>query len=294
MQDKELNAKEIHPLSDFGFPMACHSIAISQNGSKVAAIGVYKPTIKLFDLKAASIKFERHVLSDPLKILSLEENCEKFSVLRSDRAVEFHTKAGLQDMLKTPSQPKDMIYNPVAAELYLGGNYNEIYRFNMAQGRFLKGIPFTGVRMSWSHAHGLLGAISKNSLVFIDTRSKTDVFRTVHNAELLSISQDSTGLKYAVGNEIGEVKEYDFRSIKPLNSYTFGSFIQKIEFAPAGLVAAAGTKLHLIKENTASIDVGFQIYDFVIDNGLLMIGGENPEIKTLLCDAFGTAPAWTV
>lgn len=292
MEYRKLNTVAIRPLPELQFPVACHSICISADGNKVAAVGVYKPTIKLFDLKAGSMKFERHMLCDPLKILSLEGNSEKFIVLRSDRTIEFHTKGGLHDTVRVPEQPRDVLYNPVSAELYFGGNYSEIYRFNMVQGRFLKSIPGAGTRMAWSAVNGLLGAVSKDTVVFIDSRSRDSVFTTRHSGELLSIAQDTSGLKYAVGNDDGDVLEYDLRSPKILASHSLGSFVQKLDFTDTALVAASDTRLSLIHKDVASVDLGFRIYDFAVDGGLILAGGEDPEIKMLFCEELGSAPHW--
>jgi len=294
MEARNLSTTEIRPMAEFHFPLACHSISISKDGNKLAAVGVYKPTIKLFDLKAGSMKFERHMLCDPLKILSLEDSSEKFTVLRSDRSIEFHTKGGLQDTVRVPQQPKDMLYNPVTAELYLGGKYNEIYRFNMVQGRFLRCIPGAGTSMSWSGVNGLLGAVSKDTLAFIDSRSRESVFTSKHDGELISVAQDMSGLRYAVGNDDGCVFEYDFRSRKVLASHSLGSFVQKLAFTEAGLIAASTTRLSLINSDVASVDLGFRIYDFATDGGLILVGGENPEIKALVCEELGQVPSWAV
>lgn len=298
MQSKKLKFHEIVPLSEFQFSVACHGICMSKDRHKALVAGVYKPAVKLFDLKSGTMKFERHIVCDPVKVVSLEDSAEKFSILRSDKTVEFHTKGGLHEKIKTPSQPKDIVHNTTSADLYLGGNYSEIYRFNLEQGRFLKSIPVAGSKMSWSSVHGLLGAIAKKSLVFIDTRTKDNVFAHAFNTELLSIAQDSSGLKYAIGNESGELLEYDLRSSKPVRLFNFDPFVQKVEFSNGNVVVAAGPKICIIREDVSDlenvVDIGFPINDFSIDNGLLFIGGENPEIKTLISEDLGVIPSWAL
>ncbi|ELA41197.1 uncharacterized protein VICG_01796 [Vittaforma corneae ATCC 50505] len=298
MRSKKLRFQEITPLSEFQFSVACHSICISKDRCKALAAGVYKPTVKLFDFKSGMMKFERHMVCDPIKVVSLEDDAEKFSILRSDKAIEFHTKGGFHEKVKTPNQPKDMVFNTVSSELYLGGNYSEVYRFNLEQGRFLKSIPVAGNKMSWSDTHGLLGAISKKSLIFVDTRSKDNIITHTFGSELLSVAQDGSGLKYAIGSENGELLEYDFRSSRPLKHLNFNYFIQKIEFSDRKLIAAANERIYIIQEDVSSledvIDPGFRINDFSIDGGLIFIGGEDPEIKTLVSEDLGAIPSWAM
>lgn len=289
----QLNAKEVRPLNTFSFPVACHALAVSPDGLKILAAGVYKPAIKLFDLKAGIMKFERHIASDPVKILSLEDDGEKFAVLRSDKAVEFHTKGGHHEMVKTPRQPKDMLHNTVIAELYLGCA-DEIYRFNLEQGRFLRSIPVPATRMAWSSTHGLLGAAYKDSLVFIDSRSRSEVFSNRHESELFAIAQDKSGLRYAVGTEDGEVCEYDFRSSAPLRKHVLDSPIQKLEFSDKSLVAATGTQIYSLGGSSASLDVGFKIYDFAVRGGALFVGGEQADVETFICEDIGSIPSWAI
>lgn len=300
MQNANFVVQEIHMPTELQFPVACYDTCFSRDGQRILAVGVYKPTVKLFDLQLGMMKFERHIICDPIRILSLEDDAEKFSLLRSDKTVEFHAKGGLHEKIRMPNQPKDMLHNAATAELYLGGTYNEIYRFNLEQGRFLKSIGATGYRMAWSNLHGFLGAIYKKKLTFTDTRMRTEIFRSLHDNELLSIAQDESGLRYALGNENGEVLEYDFRSSKPLRKIQFDSFLSNIKFLKKSLVAVTASKVHFIQENdtcaddTSSIDVGFQITNFSTDDGLIMVGGENPYPKVYASEQLGSIPGWAL
>lgn len=291
--------KEIQVLAELNFPVACNGISISKDKNRLLVVGVYPPSVKLFDLKSGILKFERHLVSDPLKIISLEEDAEKFSILRNDKTIEFHTRNGYYEKVKTPNQPKDMILNTSTSELYLGGNYDEIYRFNLEQGRFLKSIGIAGNRLSWSDKHGLLCAISKKSLNFIDTRSKDIVYIKTYENELISIAQDESGEKYALGDDSGNLIEYDFRGENPIKSISFeNSFPQKIQFSGNSLITAENTNIWIIPEkvndlnDSTKLNMTFHISDFSVDRGLIIVGGENQSIKTIVSKELGEIPSW--
>ena len=292
--------KEVKSLNDLNFSVACNDIAISPNGKKLIASGIYKPTLKLFDLKNTVMKFERHLVSDPIKNLFLEDNGEKFAILRNDKTIEFHIKGGLHEKIKTVNQPHDIILNKFASELYIGGNYNEINRFNLEQGRFLKSIPCNGAtRFSFSEVHTLFGTIFKNNLRFIDPKTKTDVFSKNYEEEIISISQDETGLKYVLGTESGQLLEYDLRSPKVLRSLQFENFLSEIFYSGKNILASTVKKIYLVKENdmkyieTNSINPGFLINTFCSNGGVVFVGGEAVQIKTFVCEDLGKIPDWT-
>lgn len=296
MDENSFEFREINPLTDLGFEVACHTLYISEDTRKLIAAGVYKPTVKLFDFKIGIMKFERHLSTDPIKLIGLEEDAEKFAILKNDKTVEFHTKGGLHEKVRMPTQPKDMILNKTTAEIYFGGKYDEIYRFNLEQGRFLKNISCKGgQRMSLSDAHGLLGVVNGKELTFIDTRCKEVVFSRSLDDEILSISQDETGLKYALGADNGCVYEYDFRSKVPQKRIEFESFIKKIQYSGKNLVIASGKRIDFVDgdfKNVSCIQPGFFINDYAINNGLVFVGGENSSIKTYVSENIGPIPSW--
>lgn len=291
--------KEIPSLQDLGFPVACIDIAVSPNGKKLMAIGIYKPTIKLFDLKAGIMKFERHLVSDPLKIFFLEDDGEKFAILRNDKTIEFHIKGGLHEKVRATNQPQDIVLNKGNAELYIGGNYGEINRFNLEQGRFMKSVPCQGAtRLAFSDVHGILGAVSKNTLSFIDTKSRSEIFSKVYDDEITTISQDTTGLKYVIGTESGKLLEYDFRSPLALRTVELDNFPIKTCYSGKNIVAGTSKQIYFLDEKAQAIDhnsfinPGFIINTFCVEGGVVFIGGESLSIKTFINEDVGKVPDW--
>lgn len=299
MQRKFFEFVEIMPFSDLNFPIACNCMTISNDRQKLLVAGVYKPTVKFFNLKSGILKFERHIACDPLKIVCLEDDAEKFGILRDDKTMEFHVKGGLYEKVKIPYQPKDVVINKTTAELYMGGKYDEIYRFNMEQGRFLKSIPCAGAtQMSYSQQHGLLCAVRDNTFSVIDTRTKSAVFTRHSEEELLSIAQDETGLKYAIGNESGDVIEYDFRSATPLKKQQFENFARKIQYSEKNIAVAVNSTVRFMSEDSSNeistIETKFIINDFHIDSGFVIVGGEAAQVKIFTCLDLGKLPNWAM
>ena len=48
-------------VQDFEFPIAPIRLKLTKDGQYIAASGVYKPQIRLFDLDQLSMKFDRHM-----------------------------------------------------------------------------------------------------------------------------------------------------------------------------------------------------------------------------------------
>lgn len=294
-----LNFKEITSLHDLNFPVACTDICISSNGKKLLATGIYKPTVKLFDVKSGIIKFERHLVSDPVKNFFLDEEGEKFAILRNDKTIEFHIKGGLHEKVKTIKQPHDIILNRFSAELYIGGNYGEINRFSLEQGRFMKSIPCTGAtRLAFSETNTLLGAIFKNNVTFIDTKSKNEIFKKQYEEDAITISQDASGLKYLVGFESGKILEYDLRSSKAIREIELDNFPIKTCYSDKFIVANTSESILFIESDAVkvecmpSITPGFIINTFCLEGGVIFVGGESQSIKTYISEDFGKVPDW--
>lgn len=292
------NFKEISSLHGLEFPVSCNDICISSNGRKLLTTGIYKPTVKLFDTKSGIIKFERHLVSDPLKNFFLDDG-EKFAILRNDKTIEFHVKGGLHEKIRTIKQPQDVSLNKFVAELYIGGNFNEINRFSLEQGRFLKSITCSGAtRISFSEINTLLAASFKNNITFIDTRTRNEIFQKQYDDEIVSICQDASGLKYLVGFETGKLFEYDLRSPKSLREIELESFAIKACYAGKFITVGTQKQIYFIDELTDKIEEcslihpGFIINTFCIDGGIAFVGGENQAIKTYICEDFGKVPEW--
>lgn len=62
-------------------PQISNSIAISPDKQYILAAGNYKPSLKCYDVNDMSLKFERGLDSDVMKILPLTEDFSKVRLL---------------------------------------------------------------------------------------------------------------------------------------------------------------------------------------------------------------------
>jgi len=60
-------------------------VKVSPDGKFVAAAGVYKPQIKVYEADQLSMKFERHVDGEVVQMQFLESDYKKLCLLRADR-----------------------------------------------------------------------------------------------------------------------------------------------------------------------------------------------------------------
>jgi hypothetical protein len=59
----------------------------------------------------------------------------------ADRSVSFHARFGAYFRTRTPRQGRDLAYAPFTAELLVVGSAPEVYRINLAEGRFMTPLP---------------------------------------------------------------------------------------------------------------------------------------------------------
>lgn len=296
METSKFNFKEFNYLSDFNFPVACNDLCFSSSNKKLLAVGVYKPAVKLFDLKSSIMKYERHLICNPLKVISLEENAEKFVILRSSKSIEFHITGGLYETVKMPAQPHSIVFNSIDAELYLGGNFNEIFRFNLEQGRFLNSIPSKGVKnISFCPANGIICTTNNREISFFDSRAKSAIYTRIMEDNILCSDISGNGLRYCIGTEDGKFIEYDYRSADPQRIISNLDYPNILRYNDKNILLACNESLLVLGENDNEFEEvfsGFTINTFSCNGGIVFVGGEIPEIKGFYSDKFGQLPSW--
>lgn len=98
---------------------------------------MYPPRIKIFETQEMSVKCERGIDAEILKLKILSEDYSKFALLLGDRNIELHAQYGRHYKTRIPKIGRDMVYLPATCDLVTVGAGNEIYRLNLEQGRFL-------------------------------------------------------------------------------------------------------------------------------------------------------------
>lgn len=296
MNNDLFKIKSLSSLSDFKFPIACNDLCISKNGKKLLAVGIYKPTVKLFDLKTLTLKYERNIICDPLKICLLDDDAEKYCILRNDKTLEFHLNSGSYETIKLPYHGKDVLYNEVSSELYISANCEEIFRFNLEQGRFLKNIQSSSCDfMKLSKINGILGVGYDNQIRFFDSRVKEEIFcKEFDTRQLIGFDFDDTGTKYCISDD-WSIWEYDFRSENFIRQIVINN-CSKLVYAKKNLIASRGKLLCFIThdDRIEYKNLGFNINTFDVHNGVVFVGGENEQIKGYCSSVLGDCPSWFI
>eukprot|EP01100_Stratorugosa_tubuloviscum_P013205 TRINITY_DN64_c0_g4_i1.p1 TRINITY_DN64_c0_g4~~TRINITY_DN64_c0_g4_i1.p1 ORF type:complete len:591 (+),score=245.77 TRINITY_DN64_c0_g4_i1:128-1900(+) len=235
-KDREYETR-IELLQGFNFPEASQKIYTSPDGQFLAASGVYKPQLKMFEVDQLSVKFERFVDCEILQFNFLSTDYSKIAYLQADRTIELHARFGAYYKLRIPKFGRDMMYDNESCELYACGAGSEIYRFNLEHGCF--STPLTTKfeslnvcsRESFGRgAHGLLGfGGDEGSLIFYDPRASDkeisiiDIKPHLNNLDndayqitSLQIGGDNNGLGMITGTLGGSILVYDVRSSKPI------------------------------------------------------------------------------
>lgn len=97
---------------------------------------MYPARAKIYETSQLAMKVERGFDSEILQIKVLSEDYSKLAFLCADRNIELHAQYGKHFKIRIPKFGRDLCYNPYSADLMAVGASNEIYRLNLALGRF--------------------------------------------------------------------------------------------------------------------------------------------------------------
>ncbi len=282
MTNSKFYIDESKEITNFEYPVASTAVTITPDQRRFITLGVYKPAIKFFEFANRSMKFERHLVSDGLKVLSVVDDGDKFVVLRRNRCVEFHTKNGLHETLKLPYQAKDMVFNNCTSDLYLCGNYSSIYRFNLEQGRFLRGIENGKInKLAFSNSNGLLLGIIENRILIIDSRVRDVILeKEVSDSILESLDISNDGFHFSISSEDSQLLEYDLRIKEPVSKTKLSEKIIKLKYSDNDLFIGHKNKISFQHEGISDqICFDYEINDFDVCSDFLIVCGENKQMS---------------
>lgn len=284
-------------MQDFKFPVSSVDMALPEDKRHVLSVGIYKPSVRIYDLNSLALKTERHLESDALKITPLSEDGSKLCVLRNDRVIEFHAKYGRHENVKTPTLCYDICFNKFKAELMAGGKGRNVYRFNLEQGRFLNSYPTTiedVCSVSMNIANGLIAIAGDKEIQFIDQRSKKTVKTVEYEESPSALAFSDNGIDFGVGTSEGIVYLHDLRSRKELLKNKHGTGVKKVLFSGKMLLSMDKDVLRvsggsgILGEYKSESEMNC----FECDEGVILIGMNNGEMKTVLSEALGRIPSW--
>ena len=128
--------RRIELVQDLEFPTGCQRLEVSRDGQFIVAAGVYPPAVRIFELADLSLKVERRLDCEVVDLRILSEDYSKLVFLQADRHLEFHAAYGRHFRCRVPRFGRTMEYHAPSCELLIGGAGDEVYRLDLAEGRF--------------------------------------------------------------------------------------------------------------------------------------------------------------
>ncbi|KAA6424642.1 MAG: nucleolar 10-like [Trebouxia sp. A1-2] len=310
--------RQVELVQDLEFPAACHRLKATPDGQYLFATGIHAPRLRVYELSQLSMKFERHFDAEIVDFQILSDDYSKAAFLCEDRSIHFHAKFGQHYSTRVPSFGRDLAYAPFSADLLVVGSAPEVYRLNLAEGRFLSPLPAKSPGINAcgiSSVHGLFGCAGDDGVLeCFDLRKRTSIGTLnaaaaagAADAELTAVRFDDTGLHCAVGTSNGLVALYDLRSSRPLlvKDHMYGDKVTDIKFHAAH--GSGGRKIvssdsHIVKIWDQHSGVSFtniepaegSINDVCLwkDSGLAMLACDAPKIQAYFVPSLGPAPKW--
>lgn len=103
---------QIELIADFEFNNCATNIDVSKDGYYLVGAGTYPPRIKIFETQEMSVKCERGIDAEVLKLKILSDDYSKIALLLGDRNIELHAQYGRHFKIRTPKVGRDMAYLP--------------------------------------------------------------------------------------------------------------------------------------------------------------------------------------
>ncbi|KAH7729244.1 hypothetical protein AAVH_02719 [Aphelenchoides avenae] len=319
LEQKDVDIRRrIQLIQDFDMNNVSHAICVSRDGRYILTAGSYKPTVKCYEVNELSLKFERGLDADVIKIAMLSDDYSKFALLEEERYVELHTNYGKYFRLRIPKFGRDMSFCREASELYIVGSSNEIFRLNLEEGKFLEPLiadapSLTACQFNEQHqlfvagtTHGRVEAWdyrdrSRAATLDVASHVMSDD-NPLQSLPEVSCLKFKDALHLAVGTSTGHTILYDIRSSKPLlvKDQRMGLAIKQIEFVKeSNLVLSMDSRaLKMWHEEDgspfAALEPGTRLNDFARypNSGLLFFANDAEKMLQYFVPALGPAPKW--
>ncbi|CAH0516487.1 unnamed protein product [Peronospora belbahrii] len=315
--------RRVELLQDCHFPAASQRVRMSSDGNYVVATGVYPPSVKVFDVRDLSLKFQRGLDAEVVQFDILSSDFGKLVFLQADRTLAFHAPYGLHYSMRIPKFGRDMMYHRENCELYVAASGSDVYRINLDQGRFVAPLelesPSSAANvLHLNPIHQLIGIGCEDGVVeMFDSRNQHRVGSlnvAAHCAsknsdkqlEVTALRFDDDGLTFGVGTSEGQCLLYDLRSSRPLLEKThqyglpivnlqFHDYAQKVISSDAKVIKIWNRKDGAVFTN---IETPAEVKDVcVVDgaqgkSGVLLVAGEQERVMSYYVPELGIASKW--
>ncbi|CAE6453969.1 hypothetical protein ACGC1H_002297 [Rhizoctonia solani] len=303
----------------FEFPEASNRIRTTRDGHHAMATGTYKPQIRVYDLDQMSMKFERHTDAENVDFLILSDDWTKSIHLQNDRTLELHTQGGFHYRTRIPRFGRTLAYHFPSCDALVAGAGSEVYRLNLAQGRFMA--PFSldpdvegvnAIDINPAHQLFAFGVDGRGLVDFWDPRARarlSSLVLPVGEEGVTALASRADGLSLAVGTTAGKTLLYDLRSARPFatKDQGYGLPVQSVSWieggsrmAGDGLIVSADKKVVKIWDRnspeinftsiTPSTDINHLHH--LPGTGMLMLANEGIQMTSYYIPQLGPAPRW--
>ncbi|KRZ73481.1 Nucleolar protein 10 [Trichinella papuae] len=309
--------RRIELIQDFAMPDASDTVVMSNDGKYIYAAGTYKPRIRCYDVQQLSLKFERCVDSEVIKMKVLSDGYEKLVMIEKERWLEFHVQYGHYFRTRIPKFARDFSYIESTAELYIAGSGPDIFRLNLELGQFNTSLntsasSLTACDVNPEHYLFLTGTYEGKILAFDPRVSKCVGELNCTSVDQIKFSRNpipsvsclkfKNALTFAAGMENGLVMLYDIRGTSPLlvKDHQYGKPIKAIAFnhQPEIVLSADCKIVKLWHERDGkpftSVEPNVKINDLCLvpDSGMFFLANDSQKILTYYIPSLGPAPSW--
>lgn len=317
--------KRIDIIQDFEFKVASTRVAVSPDGSYLAACGVYPPECRLFDTKELGMKALRGLDCEVVDFMFLSDDYKKLVYLLEDRTVEFHAQGGFHHRVRTPRPGRSVAYDWESCTLFVGGSDSELYRLDLEVGSFQPSIHLQALeevnQVAVNPVMPMLSCAGDKGLV--ESYDIRDTARPLRSLQVCNPDGDSSsgsstgqvtccayapgGMQFAAGTDSGVVRVYDVRSSKPLaeRDHRNGFKIKSVAFHTRGpdsadlLVGSCDQRSVKIWEATSSKMVTsveskntLNQMVFYPNSGMFFTANDFERIGVYFVPCLGLAPSW--
>lgn len=228
----------IELIKDFGFPISSQDLVLTNDNQYAITCGIYKPSVKIFELSSLALKCSRGIDSEIIKIQMLGDSWQKFALACNDRNIELHAQYGRHFKIRVPKTPRDMVYNNFTCDLQISNSTEEIFRLNLEEGRFMSTFhcKSPGIdSMVFNQKLNVLLAGGENGFQNIfDYRVRENVgqIQLLKGQDQTQMKLHEDGLQLACGSAEGLLRLYDLRFNEPIFSkqHPYMMPIKGIEF----------------------------------------------------------------
>nr|UXY86786.1 nucleolar protein 10 [Cryptomonas paramecium] len=302
---------------DLIFPSVIKKSQITQDNSFLISYGEYPPQIRCFDLHSLSLKFQRAIDHEVKDFCILSRNWEKFVLLKSNKCLEFHCKKGYYYQIKIPKTSNFLFFDKYDNILYIFSTGNEIFKFDINQGKFIKSITSSFVHPITSAAEffpgRLIGTGNSKSMVEIwDLRINKISINKINNqmyirkkilngVSTLEFCKENINKIYS-GFFSNEILVQDIRMAKPLILKKFkkkGTVLSLQKIERRNLVLCANEKTIKIwneknGKTIMTVRPKKQINHIYRENatGVIFISMMTSNVGCMYISLLGNIPSW--